>query len=248
MMNAENKKAAGVSGKKAGRVNAASTSCYIPGEHALPKFVPTLGRMALLLIDMQYACAHPLYGVGARVGENERRKLNWFFKRIANTVTPNLKKLLALSRKARIPIIHTRVAGQSSNGRDMGWRLTMLGFAIGENAKEAEILPDLLPREGEILLSKKSSDAFITTALDSILRNLNIEYLVVGGVVTNGCVESTVRTAGDLGYKVWLLEDACAAHSPPLHRNALRNLQDNWALIRCTADVEREVFRKKLNA
>jgi ureidoacrylate peracid hydrolase len=215
----------------------ADTNCYIPGGQGLPYFAPSRHETALLVIDMQYACAHPEHGVGQRASSSEREALDWFFARIATVVIPNLRRLLGAFRQAGMPIIYTRIAGQMPDGRDVGWRLRALGFGIPVSSKDAQIIPDVAPLEGEIVLTKTTSDVFLTTPLDSLLRHLGIASLIVGGVVTNGCVESSVRTAGDLGYKVWLVEDACAAHSPTLHEAALRNLRDNWALVRATDDV-----------
>lgn len=212
-------------------------NCYIPGGYGLPSFVPSRGETALLVIDMQYACAHPEHGVGRRASNAERTALDWFFSRIDSVVMPNLRRLLDAFRGAAMPIIHTRIAGQMPDGRDVGWRLRALGFGFPVSSQEAQIISDVAPRPGEIVLTKTTSDAFLTTPLDSLLRHLGIRSLVVGGVVTNGCVESSVRTAGDLGYKVWLIEDACAAHSLALHEAALRNLRDNWALVRATNAV-----------
>ena len=93
----------------------------------------------------------------------------------------------------------------------------------------------------DIVLSKTSSSPFNSTAIDRLLRNLEIETLLVCGVVTNGCVEGTVRDASDLGYQVVMVEDACAAVTPALHQAAITNLKDAFCNCRATEDVVKEL-------
>ena len=80
--------------------------------------------------------------------------------------------------------------------------------------------------------SKVSSSPFNSTAIDRFLRNLDIDTFLVCGVVTNGCVEGTVRDASDLGYQVIMVDDACAAVTPALHQAAITNLKDGFCNVR----------------
>ena len=73
-----------------------------------------------------------------------------------------------------------------------------------------KILEAVAPAPGEVVLSKVSAGAFNGSELDSLLRRLRIDTLIVTGLVTGGCVEGTVRGAADRGYRVFLVEDACA--------------------------------------
>ncbi len=66
---------------------------------------------------------------------------------------------------------------------------------------------------------------------------MGITTLVIGGVVTNVCVETTARDASDLGYGVILVDDACAAHSPEIHEAALLSFQGPFGRVRTTHDV-----------
>jgi nicotinamidase-related amidase len=68
-----------------------------------------------------------------------------------------------------------------------------------------------------------------------------MEYLVFVGVVTNQCVETSVREAADWGYRCVLVEDACAALTESLHVAAIRALRDSYAKIRTTEDVLEEI-------
>ena len=71
------------------------------------------------------------------------------------------------------------------------------------------------------MLPKTSSNVFISTNIDYVLRNLGVRQLVIAGLVTDQCIESAVRDACDLGYLVTLVTDACAAYSQERHDNAL---------------------------
>ena len=69
------------------------------------------------------------------------------------------------------------------------------------------------------------------------MRNLGITTLVIGGVVTNVCVETTARDASDLGYGVMLVDDACTAHSPESHEASLLSFQGPFGRVRSANDV-----------
>jgi nicotinamidase-related amidase len=69
------------------------------------------------------------------------------------------------------------------------------------------------PRKGEVLISKDHANAFLDTPLQDILQADSIEQLVVCGMQTHMCVEAAVRAASDLGYKCWVVDDACATRT-----------------------------------
>src|SRR5690348_16149874 len=87
----------------------------------------------------------------------------------------------------------------------------------------AEIVDELAPRPGDILIEgKRGLDTFAGTNLDFILRSKGISTLVLGGFLTNCCVESTMRTGYENGYQVITLSDCVAATSMYEHENALK--------------------------
>ena len=102
-------------------------------------------------------------------------------------------------------------------------------------AIKREVLPDA--KFGDIVLTKTGSGCFTSTNLDHLLRNLRVETIVLTGMWTNSCVETTARHAGDLDYNVVLVDDACVAMTPENHEWALRYLGNNFALVRDTAAV-----------
>ena len=90
-----------------------------------------------------------------------------------------------------------------------------------------------------IVIQTITASVFNSTNLDRVLRNIGCDSIVMAGVVTNGCIESTVRDAADLSYNVVLVEDACGALSEDLHTSALRTLRHSY----CTPVATREVVK-----
>lgn len=86
----------------------------------------------------------------------------------------------------------------------------------------AQIVDSLAPKDGDIVVEgKRGLDTFASTNVDFMLRSKGIENLVIGGFLTNCCVESTMRSAYENGYQVITLKDCAAATSPAEHDNAL---------------------------
>jgi len=119
----------------------------------------------------------------------------------------------------------------------------LVGLAVPRDSREASLLDELPVCEDDLVLSKTSSSPFNSTSIDRFLRNLDIDTLLVCGVVSNGCVEGTIRDASDLGYQVVMVEDACAAVTPALHQAAITNLKDAFCNCRTTGDVMEELDR-----
>jgi nicotinamidase-related amidase len=96
------------------------------------------------------------------------------------------------------------------------------GSAFVKGTWGAAIVDDLAPREGDILIEgKRGLDTFASTNLDFILRSKGITTIVLGGFLTNCCVESTMRSGYENGYQVITLTDCTAATSVPEHENAI---------------------------
>jgi nicotinamidase-related amidase len=87
----------------------------------------------------------------------------------------------------------------------------------------SRIIDSLRPDESDLVVIKNTSGVFTTTKLEFYLRNMGIEQLLVTGVVTNQCVEGAARTASELGFDVFMIDDACAAWSHEIHRHCLES-------------------------
>ncbi len=147
---------------------------------------------------------------------------------------PGVTNVLAAARAKGYPIIYTR-EGHRADGSDLTevklFRSRRLGAGIGDNSRIGrnlirgdpgwEIIDELAPQPGDPIIDKAGSGAFYSTELEHILIRLGIRNLVIFGVTTEVCVNTTLREASDRGFDMLLLEDCCAATVPDLHRAAI---------------------------
>lgn len=206
-----------------------------------PRFVLQPTRTALVVVDMQYVDAHPDWGIGRaarQAGQAEAFAAYW--PAVTRALTAQLR-LIKAARRAGVQVIFTRIATQTRDARDVGRQHRLVGLPVPPDSRDACILDELPVGPDDVVFSKVSSSPFNSTAIDRLLRNLDIDTLLVCGVVTNGCVDGTVRDASDLGYQVIMVEDACAAVTPALHQAAITNLKDGFCNVRTTEDVVAEL-------
>jgi ureidoacrylate peracid hydrolase len=146
-------------------------------------------------------------------------------------VVKECSALLDAAREAGIPIIYTRAGGRPDGADTPPSMRRLLGTlpSNGERAAfgdgTAPILDALAPEPGDIVLDKPRWDAFHFTALEPILRNLGAQRLVVAGLQTNVCVESTVRSAMMRNFEVAVPDDAVSTDGEDLHFNALNAMR-----------------------
>ncbi len=199
-------------------------------------------RSALLLIDLQYLDASES---GAQ-GERARRTGTWadiapYFERLRTTAVPGAQRLITAARASGMPVLFTRCVSFAPDQRDNGRRFRDFGINVPPDSRDAQILEELDPQPGDLILNKTTASVFLSTAIDRTLRQMDIETLVVGGVVTSGCVESAVRDACDLDYAVVLVDDACADRAPDLHDQALKRLHRNFAIVKSVDETVAEM-------
>lgn len=196
------------------------------------------GKCALIIIDLQYMTASRQYGAFKKLTD---RGLGgggeYAISRIENTVVPNVAKLCAAMRRRALPVIYARVGSLRGDGSDQTRRHREQGLTISLDQKEAQILEEIAPQKGDIVLTKSGSGCFTSTNLDHILNNMGITDIILSGIWTNSCVETTSRHAGDLDYRQVIVEDCCAAITKDLHDHALAYMDKNWADVRSCAEV-----------
>ena len=207
----------------------------------LPYFPIDRDHSALLVVDMQKLDAHPDFGIGAKAREAGISHVFDYYWQAVDAAVVNQQRLLKSARLAGIPVIFTRIATQTASARDVGRQHRYVNMAVAKDSVDAEILDALQPEADDIVLSKTSSSPFNSTGIHHILRSLDVDTLLVCGVVTNGCVEGTVRDASDLGYNVIMVPDACAAVTPELHQAAITNLDNAFCNCRETAIILEEL-------
>ena len=180
-------------------------------------------RCALLIIDMQRDFLEP-GGFGEMLGND--------VSRLRRTIEPN-RRLLAAWRGAGRPVMHTR-EGHRPDLADLppakkirGRGATAIGDAgpMGRILVRGEaghdIIPELYPVPGEPVIDKPGKGAFFATDLHAILQNRTITQLVVTGVTTEVCVNTTVREANDRGYECLVLDDCVGSYFPDFHATGL---------------------------
>ncbi|MFF7250193.1 isochorismatase family cysteine hydrolase [Embleya sp. NPDC008237] len=157
---------------------------------------------------------------------------------LANTVA-----LVEAARAAGVTIMHAPITFAPGYGELSRHPYGILkgvveGSAFVKNSWGAAIVDDLAPAEGDIVIEgKRGLDTFASTNLDFILRNKGIETIILGGFLTNCCVESTMRTGYENGFRVITLRDCVAATSQEEHDNALTYDYPMFSLPMTSAEV-----------
>ena len=183
---------------------------------------------ALVIVDMQYASACRETGLGrwlAREGRADEG--SYRFDRIEQLLIPNIGRLLGFFRTHELQRIFVRLGAQLRDCRDLIWHIRELeanfGNVLGE--REFEILDELAPHPGELVVTKLSASAFSSSHIDALLRNLGVRSLVFTGVSTSQCVDLTARDAADRGYGCVIVEDAVAEDREDYHSSTLDQFQ-----------------------
>lgn len=173
---------------------------------------------ALLFVDLQTIYCTP----GLDPSHPELVEDHYYFKRLKATTIPNTQRLLKAARASGIQVLHTIIEALTKDGRDISLDHRLSNIFVPKGMPEGQPIKELTPIDNEIILPKSSSGVFNSTNIDYVLKNLGIRYLIVSGVITDQCVDMTVRDAADRGYLVTLAEDACATYSQARHDNALK--------------------------
>lgn len=178
-----------------------------------------LDKAALLVIDMQrffLEQASPTFTCGGLA------------------ILPTLKRLIASFREADRPVIYVRHVHHPNrlDAGIMGWWWE--GMCL-EGSPESEVQADITPLSNEKVVLKHRYSAFYNTDLETVLRCLKIEDLVISGIMTNMCCESTARDAYYRDYRVFFLADGTGTINEEMHLASLLNLAFGFAYV-TTAD------------
>jgi nicotinamidase-related amidase len=200
-----------------------------------PDYQP--GRSCLLIIDMTYEDASWEHGNSRVAREAGLEKEFTYWRDKLKVATANVARLQAWARERGIEVMFVRVASLTADGRDRSNLHKDLGYhQIGDDPVNA-ILAEIAPVGDEIVLDKTTSSAFGGTIIDRLLRNIGIEEIIFTGVLTNGCVESAVRDAADIGYRCVVVEDACATYLQDIEAASIRVMRNVYATVTTTDDV-----------
>ena len=206
-----------------------------------------LGQTALLVIDMQRG----FLDSGAALEVPQGRDL-----------VPNIQRLIDVCRATTIPVVHTQFVYATAipclRGDPFGPEHlpagpgTTVGFGrcsgnclVGPDAQQgpnsAEIIADLAPRPGELVIAAHTYDKFYGTPLDLALRSQDIRYLLITGVATDICVNSTVLAAANRDYRVTVVTDGVATLWPEIQQACFDIWRRKFARLRTTNEVVEEL-------
>ena len=211
-------------------------------------------RLGLILIDFQNDFMSP-DGFGQKLG-NDVTKLD-------HSIAPT-SNVLTAARSAGLTVIHTRechrsnladlttlkAAGCSSIGKENGGGRIMVRGEWG-----SKFIHELKPLEDETVIDKPGKGSFYQTDLDLVLRNANIDTMIVCGVTTEVCVHTTVREAADRGIKCIVLDDCTASYFDEFHEVGIKmisaqggifgSVSNSKAVIDALSERERNTRTKR---
>src|SRR5262245_56352325 len=184
-------------------------------------------RAALVIIDMQRDFLEP-GGFGAALGND--------VSRLKAAVAP-CRAVLTAARKTGVLVIHTREGHRPDltdapphkvERGDPALRIGApgpMGRILIRGEVGHDIIPELYPAAGEPVIDKPGKGAFYQTDLELMLKNRGIDTLLVGGVTTEVCVNTTVREANDRGFRCIVIADCCASYFPEFHEVGLKMIK-----------------------
>ncbi|MCW5748535.1 MAG: cysteine hydrolase [Alphaproteobacteria bacterium] len=197
-------------------------------------------RTALVVIDMQRDFIEP-GGFGAALG-NDVSPLR--------AIVPTVRRLIDACRGAGVMVVHTKECHRPDLSdcppakRNRGKPSLRIGdpgpmgriLIAGEPG--SDILPELAPAAGEVVIEKPGKGAFYATPLQETLQASGITHLIFAGVTTEVCVQTTMREANDRGYDCLLAEDATESYFPAFKRATLEMVRAQGAIVGWTATVD----------
>ena len=224
------------------RVNNRHVSFYYENDMDMGEIVIDPKKTALLVIDMQHVfITRPDYGDNPT--EAEKREMErWepFYRTIDDVVIPNNQRILETFRRKGMEVAFAKIQCQKKNGADRSLDQKATGYnelLLPPGTPSAEIVPQLTPREDEIVVTKTTDSALTGTPLRLWFHNMGIDTVVCTGVLTDQCVSGTVRSLADESFKVWLIEDACMASTQKIQDNELEILNNIYCHVINTEEL-----------
>jgi biuret amidohydrolase len=192
---------------------------------------------ALVVIDMQRDFVER-GGFGEALGNDVSR---------LTAIVPTVRDLLGWARAHDLRVIHTREGhrpdlGDCPPAKRARGRTTLrigdkgpMGRILVDGEPGNDIVPELAPRAGETVIVKPGKGAFYATKLDELLRSQRITHLILAGVTTEVCVQTTMREANDRGYECLLVEDATESYFPEFKQATLAMIHAQGGIVGWTA-------------
>lgn len=199
---------------------------------------------ALIVVDMQNATGNRHLGLGkllADAGQSESAEYR--FNRIETVLVPTIKRLADHFRAIGSRVIYITYGANLPDCGDVPHHLAAIVEATNniEGQKEHEIVAELAPHPGELVLNKTTMGAFRSTSIDTHLRAMGVKTVVVVGVSTNNCVAMTAMEACDSQYGVVLVSDGTGTDSEEMQDATLNMLRRLWSRVMTADEVISEL-------
>lgn len=192
-------------------------------------------RAALLVIDMSNDFLHPEGKTIVRAGRDPGP---------ARAVVPVQRGLIDAAYAEGVPVFYVVHTTLPDHGSDSGPWLDARGrasYSVADICLDGswgqQVISELTPRPGDIVVKKYRYSGFAGTNLDNVLRALDRRTVICAGVSTNVCVEATAREAFSHEYYVVIPEDACASWDMALHDASLASARQRYATVCPAADI-----------
>ena len=202
---------------------------------------------ALVITDIQNRAISSQFGLGAIFRVRYPEVHEYFTKRLNEIVIPNNMRLLNFFRERGLRVIFLTVGPELPDGSDwvspikLGFssyqRSTGIRGLYPRGTPEHRVIAPLAPRPDELVINKTTSGAFNSTGFEVTLRTLGIDTMLITGLSTCACVETTARAASDRGIKCAIIEDCCAAFDQELHNATMRSVYLYYGDVRNTDEV-----------
>lgn len=211
----------------------------------LHRFQP--GRTALLVVDMQKGFLEPGASLEVPAGRD---------------IVDHIRRLIDTCRAIDVPVIFTQfvyatsvpclrgdpfgiehlpAAKDGTGGFGHPSSNCLIDPCGSPDRESADIVSELVPRPGELVVPAHTYDKFYGTPLDLALRSRDIRYLIATGVVTDICVNSTITSAATRDYRVTAVTDGVASFSPERHHACLEIWRHKYARLKTTDQVVDEL-------
>jgi len=180
---------------------------------------PCMNRAAVLIIDCQE-----------------------YFRGMLTPILGNITDVIRAAREKQIPLFFTQHGHRTDEGPNM------LGVwwadIIMQDTPEAQLIPELEITKSDTIIPKNTYSAFHKTHLETRLRDMGIQDLIIGGVMTNLCCETSARDAFVRNFRVFFLADGTATADPDYHLATLRNLSFGFATLMTCDQLVRTLQRR----
>ncbi|BEI84245.1 hypothetical protein CcaverHIS002_0408490 [Cutaneotrichosporon cavernicola] len=166
-----------------------------------------------------------------------------FFESPASPIMSNVNNLIAFFHSTNALVVYTQHGHTPAqlSGEEVSQLVRFWGakHSIHRFSESWQLLPNLSPPiPTDITVQDKDTyDAFIHTHLEETLRARGVERVLVTGVLTNFCCETTARSAFNRGFETWVIGDACGANHPEMHASSLRALEAGFGEVVTTEEA-----------